>query len=106
VQEHRRFRVPVRLGADVDPADDHVDLAAALGELDDAAERARSQSMFSVPLAIEIFAPAETANQSTGTPMRSARSSAATIRRHSGSATEPISRPGSPNRTTRAIPSG
>ena len=35
VHEHRRFGVPVRLGADIDARDDDVDLAAALGERDD-----------------------------------------------------------------------
>ena len=47
------------------------------------------QSMFSVPLSIAIFAPADSANHSSGTPSSSARSSAAMIRRHSGSASEP-----------------
>ena len=43
--------------------------------------RARAtQSMFSVPESIEIRAPAESANHSTGTDIRSARSSAAMIR--------------------------
>ncbi len=64
------------------------------------------QSMFSVPLSIAIFAPAESANHSTGTPSSSARSSAAMIRRHSGSASEPRALVGSPNRLTRSIPSG
>jgi hypothetical protein len=41
VHQHRRLGVPVRLGADVDPGDDDVDLAAGLGELDDAAQHAR-----------------------------------------------------------------
>ena len=54
------------------------------------------QSMFSVPLSMAIFAPADSANHSTGTPSRSARSSAAMIRRHSGSASEPSARVGSP----------
>ena len=44
------------------------------------------QSMFSTPLSIEIFAPAEIGNHSTGKPCSAAISSAATIRRHSGSA--------------------
>ena len=38
VHEHRRLGVPVRLGADVDPGDDDVDLVAGLGELDEPAE--------------------------------------------------------------------
>ena len=64
------------------------------------------QSMFSVPLSIAIFAPAESANHSTGTPSSSARSSAAMMRRHSGSASEPSARVGSPSRITRIMPSG
>ena len=64
------------------------------------------QSMFSVPLCIEIFAPADSANHSSGTCICSARSTAAMMRRHSGSASEPISRLGSPSRMTRAMPSG
>ena len=40
--------------------------------------------MFSVPESIEIRAPADSANHSTGTDIRSARSSAAMIRAHSG----------------------
>ena len=62
--------------------------------------------MFSVPLSMAILAPAERANHSSGTPIFSARSSAARIRRHSGSASEPIAPIGSPRRTTRVIPSG
>ena len=38
VHEHRRLGVPVGLGADVDAGHDDVDLAAALGELDDPAQ--------------------------------------------------------------------
>ena len=41
VHQHGRFRVPVRLGADVDAGHDHVDLAPALGELDQAPEDPR-----------------------------------------------------------------
>ena len=51
-------------------------------------------------------APAESANHSTGTPRRSARSSAAMTRRHSCSATEPSDFVGSPQSTTRCTPSG
>ena len=64
------------------------------------------QSMFSVPLSVEIFAPAERASQSTGHRIRRASSSAAAMRRHSGSASDPSSRLGSPRSSTRAIPSG
>ena len=64
------------------------------------------QSMFSVPLSIAIFAPADSANHSHGTASSSARSSAATIRRHSGSASEPSARVGSPSSATRSMPSG
>ena len=45
--------------------------------------------MFSVPLSIEIVAPEDSANHSTGRPRSSARSSAAITRAHSGSATVP-----------------
>ena len=64
------------------------------------------QSMFSVPLVIEMRAPDDTANHSTGRPRRSARSMAAMIRRHSASAREPRLRLGSPAMSTRRIPSG
>src|SRR5918992_317815 len=49
---------------------------------------AATQSMFSVPESIAIFAPEDRANHSTGTCRRSARSSAAITRVHSGSASE------------------
>ena len=62
--------------------------------------------MFSVPLSMEILAPAERVNHSRGTRRRSARSRAAMMRRHSGSAIEPISRLGSPRMVTLVIPSG
>ena len=65
-----------------------------------------TQSMFSVPLSIEIFAPDDSANHSTGTPISSARSSAAITRAHSGSATEPSALVGSPSSATRVMPSG
>ena len=65
-----------------------------------------TQSMFSVPEFIAIRAPADSANHSTGTGNRSARSSAAMIRAHSGSDTAPSARVGSPSSTTRVIPSG
>ena len=67
---------------------------------------AATQSMFSVPESMAIFAPEESANHSHGTPSCSARSSAAMIRRHSGSASEPSERVGSPSSATRSIPSG
>ena len=50
--------------------------------------------------------PADSANHSTGTPSSSARSSAAITRRHSGSASEPSERVGSPSMATRSMPSG
>ena len=62
--------------------------------------------MFSVPLSREILAPEEIANHSTGSPFSSARSIAAMMRRHSGSATEPSERVGSPRSATRTMPSG
>jgi hypothetical protein len=65
-----------------------------------------TQSMFSVPLSMAILAPEDTASHSTGTPSEEARSIAATIRRHSGSETEPRALVGSPRITTRIIPSG
>ncbi len=64
------------------------------------------QSMFSVPESIAIIAPAESANHSAGTRSSSARSRAAMIRLHSGSASEPSARVGSPKSATRSIPSG
>ena len=64
------------------------------------------QSMFSVPLSIAIFAPAETAIHSSGMPFSAARSIAALMRRHSASAREPIARLGSPRSVTRVMPSG
>ena len=67
---------------------------------------AATQSMFSVPESIEIRAPADSANHSTGTCIRSARSRAAMTRRHSGSETEPSDLVGSPQSTTRVTPSG
>ena len=67
---------------------------------------AATQSMFSVPESMAIFAPDDNANHSTGTPNPSARSSAAITRAHSGSASEPSARVGSPSRATRSIPSG
>ena len=67
---------------------------------------AATQSMFSVPESIEIRAPAESANHSTGTCIRSARSIAAMIREHSGSETAPSAFVGSPQSTTRVTPSG
>jgi hypothetical protein len=69
--------------------------------------RARAtQSMFSVPLDIEMVAPEDSANHSTGMPRSSARSSAAMTRAHSGSATVPRAFVGSPKRATRVMPSG
>ena len=65
-----------------------------------------TQSMFSVPLSIEMVAPEDNANHSTGTDSSSARSSAATTRAHSASATVPSAFVGSPNMATRVIPSG
>ena len=67
---------------------------------------AATQSMFSVPESIAMRAPEESANHSTGTSSSSARSSAAITRLHSGSASEPSPRVGSPSSTTRCIPSG
>ncbi len=64
------------------------------------------QSMFSVPLSIAIFAPAESANHSSGTRICSAMSSAAMMRAHSGLASDPTSLLGSPRMMTRVIPSG
>ena len=67
---------------------------------------AATQSMFSVPDSIEIRAPAESANHSSGTPLRSARSSAAITRAHSGSDRAPSAFVGSPSSTTRSTPPG
>ena len=63
-------------------------------------------SMFSVPLSIEIFAPEDSVNHSTGTPSSSARSMAATTVAHSRDATVPSALVGSPNSATRVMPSG
>ena len=63
-------------------------------------------SMFSVPLSIEIFAPEDRVNHSTGTPSSSARSMAATTIAHSATATVPSALVGSPNSATRVMPSG
>ena len=65
-----------------------------------------TQSMFSVPLSIEIRAPEDSANHSTGSPRSCARSRAAMTRAHSGSATVPSALVGSPSSTTRDMPSG
>ena len=62
--------------------------------------------MFSVPEDIEIRAPADSANHSSGTRIRSARSSAAITRAHSGSDSAPSAFVGSPSSTTRVTPSG
>ena len=62
--------------------------------------------MFSTPLFIEIFAPADSVNHSSGMRIACAISRAARIRRHSGSASAPSSLLGSPSSTTRFIPSG
>ena len=67
---------------------------------------AATQSMFSVPEVIEIRAPADSANHSSGTRIRSARSSAAITRAHSGSDSAPSDLVGSPSSTTRVTPSG
>ena len=67
---------------------------------------AATQSMFSVPEVIEIRAPDDSANHSTGTAIRSARSSAAMTRAHSGSDSAPRDLVGSPSSTTRVTPSG
>ena len=64
------------------------------------------QSMFSTPLSIEILAPAEMGNHSSGTPLSWASSKAARMRRHSGSAMAPKSLLGSPSIRTRVMPSG
>ena len=65
---------------------------------------AATQSMFSVPDSIEIRAPADSANHSTGRPRRSARSRAAITRAHSGSDSAPSDLVGSPSSTTRSQP--
>ena len=62
--------------------------------------------MLSVPESMAIFAPAESANQSIGSCSRWAMSSAAMIRTHSGSDSDPSAWVGSPSSVIRAIPSG
>ena len=64
------------------------------------------QSMFSVPESIAILAPADTANHSIGAPSRRASAIAAHTRAHSGPASAPSARVGSPSSTTRVMPSG
>ena len=59
------------------------------------------QSMFSVPESIAIFAPADTANHSIGASSLRASAIAAHTRAHSGSASAPSARVGSPSSTTR-----
>jgi hypothetical protein len=106
VRQHGRLGVPVGLRADVDAVDHHVDLVARLRVLDDVAQDSEIQSMFSLPLSMAMRAPAESANHSTGSCSRRASASAAMMRRHSGSASAPMSRLGSPRTITRAMPSG
>ena len=67
---------------------------------------AATQSRFSEPEFIEIRAPDDSANHSTGTRSRCARSSAAITRAHSGSDSAPSDLVGSPSSTTRVTPSG
>ena len=67
---------------------------------------AATQSMFSVPDSMEIRAPADSAYHSSGTRIRSARSSAAITRRHSGSDSAPSDFVGSPSSTTLVTPCG
>ena len=63
--------------------------------------------MFSVPESIAIFAPADTANHSTGAvQLPGQRDAPRSTRRHSGSASAPSARVGSPSSTTRRMPSG
>ena len=64
------------------------------------------QSRFSVPESSAMRAPADSATHSTGSPRSSARSIAATIRRHSASPSEPISIVASPMTSMRVKPSG
>ena len=59
-----------------------------------------------MPLSIAMRAPLETGIHSTGDPRASARSRAATMRSHSGTASEPIPRVGSDRMSTRLMPSG
>ena len=77
-----------------------------LGELDDPAQHRRDPVHVLGAAVHGDLAPAESANHSSGTPSSSARSSAAMIRRHSGSASAPSARVGSPSSVTRSMPSG
>ena len=63
-------------------------------------------SMFSVPLSIEILAPEDRVNHSTGTPFSSASSIGRGTIAHSATATVPSALVGSPNSATRVMPSG
>ena len=65
-----------------------------------------TQSRFSLPESIEILAPADRANHSSGACSCSARSMAASSRRHSASLIDPIAIVASPSTATRVRPSG
>ena len=64
------------------------------------------QSMFSTPLSIEIFAPADRVNHSSGTFVLLGQVKSRKNARHSGSASAPRSLLGSPSSKTRVMPSG
>ena len=107
VHEHRGFGVPVRLGADGDPGDHDVDLAAVLGELDDPLERGGHPVHVLGARASSRSARRPTARTIPAVRrIRSARSSAAITRAHSGSDSAPSDFVGSPSSTTRVTPSG
>ncbi len=106
VHQHGGFGVPVGLRADVDAVDHQIDFAARLGELDQPRSTRAIQSMFSTPLSMEILAPAERVNHSSGMRFSWQDRSAARMRRHSGSAIAPRSLLGSPSSRTRVMPSG
>ena len=67
---------------------------------------AATQSMFSVPESIEIRAPDDSANHSTGTPQPLGEVERGDDPRHSGSDSAPSDLVGSPSSTTRVTPSG
>ena len=107
VHEHRRLGVPVRLGADVDPGDDDVDLAAVLGELDEPAQHPGDPvHVLGAGVHRDLRAGGHREPLDRRVEARRASSSAASTRRHSGSAIAPSARVGSPISTTRRMPSG
>ena len=107
VHEHRRLGVPVGLGADVDAGDDDVDLAAGLREEHDAPQdRGDPVHVLGAAVHGDLGPGGEREPLQRNAELPRPCRCAAMIRRHSGSASEPSARVGSPSRITRSIPSG